>query len=99
MKIQYGKSKCHQIIMYSAGDITGYILEVKGDQYLLQYIFLYLFVFCLLQYSETLDLCINRSENGIISSWYPSCELLLYTGSVSLSTVQTLSLREVARTS
>ena len=46
----------------------------------------------------------SRCENGIISTWYPSGELMPYTGSVPFkysadsSKLPTLSLREAART-
>ena len=46
----------------------------------------------------------SRRENGIISTWYPGGELMLYTGSVPFkysadsSKLPTLSLRETATT-
>ena len=52
----------------------------------------------------TSDFCMNRCENGIISTCYPSGELMPYTGSVPFkysadsSKLPTLSLREAART-
>ena len=52
----------------------------------------------------TSDFCMNRCENGIISTCYPSGELMPYTGSVSFkysadsSKLPTLSLSEAART-